>query len=331
MRICVYGAGAVGGHFAAKLAAAGHETSVVVRGSMLEAIRTSGLRLNLGEREISGPLRATDNPRELGPQDLVIVTVKATALGTIEEQIAPLIGPFTAVVFAQNGVPWWYPHGLASSLRKPPPLPMFDIGAAFLRIMTLDQVLGGVINSSNEVLEPGLVKCSSVRLNALTIGRIDGSHSARVEELRTTLERADLSSPPTNDIRLAVWKKLMVNLAGSSLCLLTGEMTSAVARDQNLGLLWQRLMEEGFAIAAAYGYDVRQDLSRETARRVDHHHKPSLLQDYERGRPMEIVEMITAPAAFAKAAGLATPTLDVIAPLCAYLARTPGRPGTLDP
>jgi 2-dehydropantoate 2-reductase len=225
-------------------------------------------------------------------------------------------------VFSQNGVPWWYPHGLDTSWRKPPALASFEVGDAFLRTMTLGQVLGGVVHSSNEVLEPGLVKCTSVNANSLMIGPIGASPSDRLVELRSVLEGAGIASPATNEIRLAVWKKLMINLAGSSLSLLTGEMTSRVAQDPALAELWRRLMEEGFAIAAAYGYDVRQDLVRETERRLGHHHKPSLLQDYERGRPMEVAEMITAPAAFAKAAGVETPTLDVIAPLCAYLARS---------
>jgi 2-dehydropantoate 2-reductase len=325
MRICVFGAGAVGGHLAAKLAAAGHAVSVVVRGVALQAIRTSGLRLRIGDREIAGPVTATDDPDDLGPQDAVIVTVKATALAAVAERIGPLIAPATAVVFAQNGVPWWYPHGLAAAHRRPPALPGFDVGAAFFSRMALDQVIGGVIHSSNEVLEPGLVKCSSVASNSLTIGRVDGGNSVRLAELRSALDGAGMTSPATDDIRLAVWKKLMINLAGSSLSLLTGQMTSAVALDPDLARLWERLMEEGFAIAAAYGYDVRQDLAREAARRVGHHHKPSLLQDYERGRPMEVVEMITAPAALAKAAGVETPTLDVIAPLCDYLAGHPRR------
>jgi 2-dehydropantoate 2-reductase len=322
MRICVYGVGAVGGHFAARLAAAGHEVSGIVRGATLQAIRTSELRLRIGDREISGAVTATADPAELGRQDAVIVTVKATALAEVAERIGPLVGPATTIVFAQNGVPWWYPHGLAPSQRKPPALAGFEVGDAFFRALTLGQVIGGVVHSSNEVLEPGLVKCSSVNANSLTIGPAGTCTSDHLDDLRAALEEAGIASPVTDDIRLAVWKKLMINLAGSSLSLVTGQMTSTVAQDPALAELWRRLMEEGFAIAAAYGYDVRQDLARETDRRLGHHHKPSLLQDYERGRPMEVSEMITAPAAFAKAAGIATPTLDVIAPLCTYLARS---------
>jgi 2-dehydropantoate 2-reductase len=320
MRVCVYGAGAVGGHFAAKLAAAGHDVSVVVRGATLQAIRQRGLKLRIGTAEVSGPVVASDRPADLGAQDIVIVTVKATGLPAVAETIGPLIGPGTAVIFAQNGVPWWYPHGLALSRRQPPAVPGFAVGPAFLRSMALEQVLGGVVQSSNEVVEPGVVKCSSASFNALTIGRVDGGDGASVEPLREALERAGVSSPAIDDIRLAVWKKLMVNLAGSSLSLLTGQMTSAVARDPGLAGLWERLMREGVAIAQAYGYDVMLDLGKESARRLDHHHKPSLLQDYERGRPLEVAEMITAPALFAEAAGVPAPTLDVIAPLCAHFA-----------
>src|SRR3954468_5631732 len=157
MRICVFGAGAIGGNFAARLAAAGNEVSVVARGAHLEAIRAKGLTLIAGDKKIVAKVRASDKPSELGRQDAVISTLKATGLAALAESVGPLLGPDTPVVFAQNGIPWWYGHGLAKSRPPAPDLSRLAPGGALAKAVGLHRTLGGAITSPNHVVEPGVV------------------------------------------------------------------------------------------------------------------------------------------------------------------------------
>src|SRR6478735_9480359 len=152
MRICVFGAGAIGGNFAARLAAAGNDVSVVARGQHLEAIRANGLTLIAGDRKIVARVQASDRPADLGPQDVVISTLKATGLGALAAGVGPLLGADTAVVFAQNGIPWWYGHGLADSRPPAPDLSRLDPDGALARAVGLERTLGGAITSPNHVV-----------------------------------------------------------------------------------------------------------------------------------------------------------------------------------
>src|SRR5690606_4136841 len=150
MRICIYGAGAGGGHFAVRLAMAGHEVSVIARGKNLEAIQAKGLRLVSGDEEIVAHPVASENPIDLGPQDLVVVTVKATGLGAVAAGLKPLAGPETRILFTQNGMPWWYPLGLDASAPRMPELPSFALAESFLGTVPPEHILGGLIYSANE-------------------------------------------------------------------------------------------------------------------------------------------------------------------------------------
>src|ERR1700694_5146916 len=157
MRICIFGAGAVGSHFAVRLARAGHEVSCVMRGPHLEAVRAGGLTLRAGDTEVSARVGASDDPAALGPQDLVISTLKANALGSLVTGLPPLLRDDTAVVFAQNGIPWWYDLGLPSDHPLPPDLGFLDPGGGLRAAVSRDRIIGGVIFSANEVIAPGIV------------------------------------------------------------------------------------------------------------------------------------------------------------------------------
>jgi 2-dehydropantoate 2-reductase len=310
MRICIFGAGAVGGHFAARLAAAGQDVSVVARGAHLEAMRRNGVTLLHGEEVIRGKVRAG----EPGPQDVVIVTLKANMLGAFADAAAPLLARDTEVVFAQNGIPWWYPADL----------PRLDPGS---RLKSLKMnVVGAAVYSANEVVEPGVIRNFVPNNNMLVIGQASGSDSPRTRELRSLLEMAGISSPPTGDIRCSVWAKLVQNLANSSLCLLTGASVSDVAADPALLELKKKISSEAQAIAAALDVDIARAPTRPSGGHASGAigHKPSMLQDYERGRPMEIEAQLMAPLALARAAGVATPMLDVLVPLAARKAAAKG-------
>jgi len=324
MRICIYGAGAGGGHFAVRLQQAGHDVSVVARGDNLAAIRADGLKLvAAGEESTAHPL-ASDDPADLGIQDLVIVTVKATALASVASGLTPLVGPETLVLFTQNGMPWWYPIGLAAGDAIPPRLPSFALSEQFLRTMPAESILGGLIYSANEMRAPGIVVNNSPGANRIDIAAITMPPRTNVEPVRQAFRDAGIASPEVTDIRAAIWKKLLFNMSGSVIALATGNKSSISKHDAALGVIYQRIVTEGLEIAAAYGYSLHSELVPEEMLRKTLDHKPSLLQDYEQRRPMEINEIVLAPVEFARAAGIPAPTLETIAAIVARLARDRG-------
>ncbi|HLG83414.1 MAG TPA: ketopantoate reductase family protein [Bradyrhizobium sp.] len=320
MRICIFGAGAVGSHFAVRLALAGHEVACVMRGTHLQAVQANGLTLRIGEAEFHASVKASDDPAALGQQDLVISTLKATSVGSLAAGLQPLLGPETPVVLAQNGIPWWYDIGLPAHHRQPPDLSFLDPGGRLRAAIGKERIIGGVIFSSNEVIAPGVVAGLSPDRNRLVIGECDDRVSERIVQLRALLETAKLESPEIADIREAIWSKLLTNMSLSVLCLLTGQTARGVRDDAVLQDVIPRLLDEANQIAQAYIPAVK----RVTRNAPAPNHKPSILQDYELGRPMEIDVLVRAPAAFARSAGLSTPMLDLIAALAMQKARDKG-------
>ncbi len=324
MRICIYGAGAIGGNFAARLSAAGNDVSVVARGAHLEAIRARGLTLLSGDKKIVAKVRASDQPADLGQQDVLISTLKASSLGDLAANVAPLLGAGTPVVFAQNGIPWWYGRGLGKERPKAPDLPRLDPDGALLRAVGFDRTLGGVITTSNHVIEPGVVHNISPERNVLWVGEIDDRQTPRLEALRATLVAAGIASPATADIRYDIWHKLMANLTGSAVCMIMGQAVPILATPL-LNRMVRRAHAEALAVAAAHGVKLDDDPeTRYGAKRVYPAHRPSILQDYELGRPMEVEAVVRAPVAFARSAGVDTPTLDAIEALSVSLAEAKG-------
>ena len=320
MRICIFGAGAVGSHFAVRLALAGHEVSCVMRGPHLDAVKANGLTLRVGEAEFSARVKASDDPAALGPQDFVISTLKATGLSSLATGLRPLLRDDTAVVFAQNGIPWWYDIGLPPDHPPAPDLSFLDPGGRLRAVVSRDRIIGGVIFSANEVVEPGVVMNLSPERNMLLVGECDDRHGLRIQVLRTLLDNASLASPPVSRIREAIWSKLMTNMSMSVLCLLTGQTARALRDDPALRDILPRVLDEALAIAQS----CYPGVTRVARTGAAPDHKPSLLQDYELGRAMEIDALVRAPAAFARAAGLSTPMLDVIAGLAIRQARDKG-------
>ena len=312
MRICVFGAGAVGGHLAARLAAAGHDVAVVARGAHLEAMRTHGVKLLHGDEVIAGPVRT----QNIGEQDVVFVTLKANALAGFAEAAAPLLGRDTLVVFAQNGIPWWYAEDLES----------LDPGRRLKAAIARRRVAGGVVYSANELLQPGVIRNLVPGNNMLVIGHANRLDPPALAQLRQVLESCGMASPAPEDIRQSVWAKLAQNIGNSSLCLLTESTISAVLGDPELRKLAEAMRAEAVAIARAYGVDIARAPQRPSGGQASGAiaHKPSMLQDYERGRPMEVEAQLMAPLALARAAGVATPALDRIVPLAAEKAAAKG-------
>ena len=330
MRICVFGAGAVGGHIAAKFAAAGHDVSAVARGANLEGIRARGIALQEGERTYSGRVRASDRAADLGAQDVVFVTTKATALPAFAAAAPALGHAGTQFVFVQNGIPWWYAQGIeekpGAARPRPPDLSTLDPGGALARAVAPERVVGGVVYSSNDLIAPGTVTNFSIGRNMLVVGAPDDRASAGIAALRALLAAAGMHSPAVPDIRAAVWDKLLINF-GSTLCVPLGEPISALVEDPRLHAARERLFAEGRAIAHAHGVRPedaprRPGGGQQSAGSMQH--KPSMLQDYELGRPMEIEAILAMPCAFARAAGVDAPALESLTAVTARLAARKG-------
>ncbi len=320
MRICVFGAGAVGSHFAVRLARAGHEVSCVMRGPHLDAVKARGLTLRVGDAEFTAQVTASDDPADLGPQDVVISTLKATGVAALATGLKPLLNDDTAVVFAQNGIPWWYDLGLPANHPDVPDLGFLDPGGRLRAAVPKARIIGGVIFSSNEVIKPGVVANLSPDRNRLLIGECDDRASERIARLRAALTAASIESPEVAQLRETIWSKLLTNMSMSVLCLLTGQTARGVRDDAALREIIPRLLDEANSIAQRYIPEVK----RVTRSGPAPDHKPSILQDYELGRAVEIDVLVRAPAAFARAAGLDTPMIDLMAALAIRQARDKG-------
>lgn len=328
-RICVFGAGAIGGHLAAKFATAGHEVSVVARGANLAAMRANGVALREGAqadaRTIAGRVRASDRASDLGAQDVVFVTTKATALAALAAEAPALSHPETSYVFVQNGIPWWYAAGLAGTRPRPPDLSRLDPAGALSRAIGPRRVIGAVVYSSNVLAQPGVVVNHTAGRDMLVVGEVDDRPSGRIDALRALLNEAGMHSPHASDIRQSVWDKLLLNF-GSSLCVPLGEPVSALAADPALRAVRERIVAEGRAIARAHGV-LLEDAPRRPGGAQSAGataHKPSMLQDYEIGRPMEVDAILALPCEFARAAGVPAPTLYAVHALVARMAARKG-------
>src|SRR3954453_3641458 len=320
MRICIFGAGAVGSHLAVRLARAGNEGSCVMRGPHLAAVQQGGLTLRVGSDEFKAKVKASDNPADLGPQDLVISTLKATGVAALATGAKPLLGDDTAIVFAQNGIPWWYDIGLPKGHPATPDLCFLDPGGALRAAIPRERIVGGVIFSSNEVTAPGVVENLSPERNMLLIGECDDREGERIARLRSVLEAAQFASAAVAQIRETIWSKLLTNMSMSIMCLLTGQTARAVRDEPALQNVIPPLLDEANSIAQSCYPSVK----RVTRTGPAPNHKPSILQDYELGRAMEIDALVRAPAAFARAAKLSTPMLDLMAALAIQRARDKG-------
>lgn len=323
MRVCIYGAGAIGGYLGAKLAATAADVSLVARGAHLDAIRTNGLRVvSEVEGEWTAHLRATDDPAELGPQDAVVIAVKAPAVPAIAEAMQPLLGPETAVVTAMNGIPWWYFHGHGGALEGTR-LESVDPGGCLSQAMPPERCIGCVIYPAGEVAEPGVVRHAYG--NRFNLGEPDGSSSERVRALSGLLADAGLKAPVRARIRDDIWVKLWGNLSFNPVSALTGATLEAIAEDPGTRGVVRGMMVEAQAIAGALDVKLPVDVDTRIgwARDVGAH-KTSMLQDLERGKTMEIDALVTAVAEMGDLLGVETPMIDAVLALVIQRARLAG-------
>jgi len=322
MKVTVYGAGAVGLCLAARLAKGGAEVSVVARGETLAAIRARGITLRAPAQEISARVAASDDPAEFGVQDAVVVTVKAPSLPQIAGGLARLVGPETRVAFAMNGVPWWYFSGCggADADRR---LPRIDPGDAIRGVVAIDRAIGGVLYCGCDVVAPGMVHVETAKAR-LTLGTPDGRGLDAVEALAVRMRDEDLAVEVTPAIRKVIWSKLQVNICSGLLGALTGLTPKDLYGDPDCAEGVRRLAAEVGAIAEAMGHPTGFDIENMIRLQTAQQHKSSIVQDLEKGRPMEFESVFGAPLEFARMKGLTVPTLEFLTTLVRLRARTTG-------
>ncbi|HWA44039.1 MAG TPA: 2-dehydropantoate 2-reductase [Hypericibacter adhaerens] len=310
MKICIYGAGAIGGFIGARLARAGEEVSLIARGPHLAAMKAKGLKLLSEEGDFTVTPRCAADPAELGPQDYVVLALKAPAVAGIVEQMQPLLGPKTAVVMAVNGVPWWYFHDLEGPWRDRR-LKTVDPDDRQWRGIGPGRVLGCVVYPAAEVAEPGVVRHQSG--DRFSLGEPDGSKSDRAVALSRAMIAAGLKAPVKPDIRTEIWVKLWGNVAFNPISALTGGTLKRICEDPSTRALARSIMNEAEAVANKLGVKMPIDVERriEGAAGVGEH-KTSMLQDLERGRPTEIDAIVGAVAELGDVVGQDTPYIDAI-------------------
>jgi 2-dehydropantoate 2-reductase len=322
VRICVFGAGAIGGYLGAKLAAGGAEVSLVVRGPHLEAMRRHGLTLIEGDARTSIPVRASEDPDEFGVQDYVLVTLKAHSVPGAVPAMQSLLGPETAVIMAVNGVPWWYFYKLPGPYdgRR---LASVDPGDTQWNGIGPERVLGCVVYPAAEVEAPGVIR--HLEGNRFSLGEPDGSKSARAVRLSEALAIAGLKAPVRPRIRDEIWVKLWGNLSFNPISALTGATLNVICGEGGARDVARAMMVEAQAIAEALGVRFPIDVDRriDAAAEVGAH-KTSMLQDLDRGRPMEIDALVTAVQELGRMLEVPTPTIDTVLALVRLRARTAG-------
>jgi 2-dehydropantoate 2-reductase len=323
MKVCVYGAGAIGGYLAVELALAGHEVCVIARGAHLQAIRERGLTLVIEGRERVARVPAADDPAAFGPQELVVCALKAHQAYEEAPRFAPLLGADTAVLTAMNGIPWWYFYKSGGALEGRN-LDAVDHGGRQWYSLGPERALGCVVDPACEVIAPGVV--AHYKFRRFTLGEPDGSLSARVTALGAALEAAGLDAPVREDIRWNIWLKLWGNVCFNPISALTGATLDRITREPGLRKLCEDMVAETRAVHEALGVHIPADM---VPRRLDAAgsvigHKMSMLQDLERGRSLEIDALVTAVQELGRLTGVATPIIDTVLALVQERARTAG-------
>jgi 2-dehydropantoate 2-reductase len=314
VKLCVFGAGAIGSHVAARFARGGQaEVSVVARGPQLEAIRARGLTVEAPEERFTVPVRAESDPAALGVQDAVIVTVKAPAIPAVAASLAPLLGPETPVVFVVNGIPWWWDARLTA----------LDPGGVIRDAVAPARVVGGVVWSACTVTEPGVVKVQSASSRVI-FGELDRAITPRITALAAALEAGGMGGVASPDIRTEIWTKLLNNLTNGPICLLTRRDMKSTFEDPAVLAAARAVMHEGLAIAAALGHAIPGDPEKQILRSVSIPHKPSILQDLEAGRTLEFEALLATPLQLAREAGVAAPMLELLVALARQAAYPAG-------
>lgn len=310
MKICIYGAGAIGGYMGAQLARAGAEVSFVARGPHLAAMQANGVTLQIGGETHVAKVQCTSDPRELGPQDYVFITLKAHSVPGVVDLMQPLLGPDTAVVTGVNGIPYWYFHQHGGKFAGTT-LESVDPGGRQWRGIGPERAIGCVLYPAAEITAPGVIR--HVYGKKFPIGEPDGRSSARIDRLAELMTAADLEAPVRDNIRDEIWLKLWGNLCFNPISALTHATLDVITSDPGTRALSRQMMLEAKGIAERFGVHFRVDVER----RIDGAgavgaHKTSMLQDLEQGRAMEIDPLLTVVQEMGRLVDAPTPMIDAV-------------------
>tara|TARA_B100000614_G_scaffold102388_2_gene92068 strand:- start:1206 stop:2177 length:972 start_codon:yes stop_codon:yes gene_type:complete len=320
MKICIFGAGAIGGYMGVKLAQIGTDVSLVARGPHLEAMKKNGLRLIEGESDLTVPVEASENPEDLGFQDYLIITLKAHSVPSIIEKVRPLVSEKTTIVSGVNGIPWWYFHKIGGKFEGTK-LASVDPGNVQWESFGPSKVLGCVVYPAAEVLEPGVIK--HIEGNRFSLGEPDGSKSDRALKLSKVLTEAGLKAPVRPKLRDEIWVKLWGNLSFNPISALTHATLDVLCTDIGTREVARKMMLEAQAIAEKLGVKFPIDVER----RIDGGaavgaHRTSMLQDLDQGRPMEVDALVTSVQELGRITNTPTPVIDIVLSLIKLRAKS---------
>lgn len=322
MKVCIYGAGAIGGYVGVQLKRAGVDVSLVARGPHLEAMKKNGLKLLIDGEERVEHIPCSDNPAELGPQDYVIVALKAHSVPGVVDAMQPLLGNDTAVVTAVNGVPYWYYYKHGDKLEGKT-LESVDPGAKQWNGLRPERAIGCIVYPATEVVEPGVIK--HVYGDKFPLGEPSGEITERVTKLSEAFAAGGMRAPVMPNIRDELWLKLWGNLCFNPISALTHATLDVIASDPGTRAVAKAMMLEAQEIAVQSGVNFRVGVER----RIDGAgavgaHKTSMLQDLERNRAMEIDPLVTVVQEMGRLAGIPTPTIDIVLALVRQRAQIAG-------
>jgi 2-dehydropantoate 2-reductase len=322
MKVCIVGAGAIGGFIGTRLALAGNcALTAYARGATLQALRSHGWRLEMREQLLQKPARSSDNAAELGMQDLVIIAVKAQGLAAVAREIAPLIGPETVILPAMNGVPWWFGHGIAALGTQP--LDSVDPGGGIAAALRHEQVLGCVVHASTKSPKPGLV--SHQMGNGLIVGEPGGGSSARAEKVCELLRQAGFETTLSANVRYDIWYKLWGNMTMNPVSAITGASADRVLDDPLVAEFCRSAMREAAFIGERIGCHIAESPEqRHLVTRKLGAFKSSMLQDVEAGRSIELDALVGAVREIGQRLSLATPHIDALLGLTRLFGRVRG-------
>jgi 2-dehydropantoate 2-reductase len=311
MKICVFGAGAIGGYLAVELALSGHEVCVIARGAHLQAIREHGLKLIVGGQEKVAHLAASDDPGAFGAQDVVICALKSHQAYESAPSFTPLLGDATSVMTAMNGIPWWYFYKSGGPFEGRH-LESVDFGGRQWNAIGPQRAIGCVVDPACEVVAPGVI--AHEEFKRFTLGEPDGRRSDRVLALSRALEAAGFEAPVRDNIRWNVWLKLWGNVCFNPISALTGATLDRITREPALRGLCRSMMLETRAVNEAFDIRIPMEMidRRLAAAGKVAGHKMSMLQDVERGRSMEIDGLVAAVQELGRLAGVTTPIIDAV-------------------
>lgn len=320
MKFAVAGAGAIGAYLGAMLQRAGEDVFLIARGPHLQAMREHGLRVIARDEEFVTYPVATDDPAEVGPVDAVLLTVKAHSIPDIAPHLAPLLGPETAVVSAQNGIPWWYfqHHGGPYDGTR---LEHLDPKGVVSKAIESRRVIGGIVYHATVIEEPGVVR--QIEGNRLSLGELDGSKSQRLTDIAQVFSNAELRCRINTRIREELWLKLLGNLAFNPISALTKATLYEIATHPQASQLVREMMGEAKAVASGLGITLRMTIDQRMAgaERVGHH-KTSMLQDLETGRPLELESLVGVVLELGDMLDLAMPHTQAVYACTKLLAQT---------